>query len=147
VNAGRRIIRNAFTLLEVILALAILAGSVAVMGELMRNGMLDAQKARDLTRGELVCESVMSQVVTGALSPSGVTDVPFDDDTRWLYSIVVESPPSQLQGLLSVTVSVRRDAQAGQIATPFKMTRWMVDPEYAASMTAAQAAATAAGSG
>jgi general secretion pathway protein I len=131
--------RRAFTLLEVILALAILAGSVAITGELMRNGMMNAQAARDLTRGELVCESVMSQVVTGALAPSSVSDVPFDDDNRWLYSINVDS--GQLQGLLVLTVSVHRDAAPGQLITPCKMVRWMIDPEYAASMSAVTSAA------
>lgn len=137
-TAGSKI-RSAFTLLEVILALAILAGSVAVTGELMRNGMMNAQAARDLTRGELVCESVMSQVVTGALAPSSASDVPFDDDNRWLYSINVES--GQLQGLLIVTVSVHRDAAAGQLVTPCKMVRWMIDPEYAATMSSVTAPA------
>jgi len=134
VRTGGSTTRTAFTLLEVILALAILAGSVVLTGELMRNGMLNAQAARDLTRGELVCESVMSQVVTGALSPSAVSDVQFDDDPRWLYSIVVDS--GQLQGLLIVTVTVHRDAAAGQLVTPCKMVRWMIDPEYAATMSA-----------
>jgi len=131
--------RNAFTLLEVILALAILAGSVAITGELMRNGMQNAQAARDLTRGELVCESVMSEVVSGFLSPTAVTDVPFEDDNRWLYSIAVDSGAQQ--GLLVVTVTVRRDAVAGQITTPSKMVRWMIDPDYAASMSSVQSAA------
>jgi prepilin-type N-terminal cleavage/methylation domain-containing protein len=134
VRTGGSTTRTAFTLLEVILALAILAGSVVLTGELMRNGMLNAQAARDLTRGELVCESVMSQVVTGALSPSSVSDVPFDDDNRWLYSIAVDS--GQLQGLMIVTVTVHRDAAAGQLVTPCKMVRWMIDPEYAATMSA-----------
>jgi general secretion pathway protein I len=134
----RRAIRKAFTLLEVILALAILAGSVAITGELLRGGILDSQSTRDLTRGEMVAESVMSQVVTGALAPSGVSDAAYEDDTRWLYTIAVES--GQQQGLLVVSVTVRRDAEAGIKVTPFRIVRWMVDPEYDASVTAAQTA-------
>jgi hypothetical protein len=60
--------------------------------------------------------------------------VAFDDDPRWLYSIAMDS--GQLQGLMVVTVTVHREAAPGQIVTPCKMVRWMIDPDYAAQMTA-----------
>ncbi len=101
--------QSGFTLLEVILALAIMAGAVAVIGELTRTGLMNSQRARDLTRDELICESVMTQIVTGAIAASSATNVPFDDDPRWLYSIDVQS--SSQQGLLTVTVTVVRDVR------------------------------------
>ena len=55
--------RNAFSLLEVILALSILAGAVAVLGELLRTGVRNAQTARDLTRAQMLCEEIEAEVV------------------------------------------------------------------------------------
>jgi type II secretion system protein I len=117
--------RNAFTLLEVILALAILAGAVAALGELIRTGMLNAQAARDLTRAELVAETVVSEVMAGALAPSA-SNTPWDEDSRWLYSVSTES--ASQAGLLALTVTVVRDAPPAQHPVSYTIKRWMVDP-------------------
>src|SRR6185295_9782686 len=103
--------KSAFTLLEVILALAILAGAVAALGELIRTGMLNAQAARDLTRAELVAETVVSEVMAGALATSA-SNTQWEEDPRWLYSISTES--ASQTGLLALTVTVVRDASPGQ---------------------------------
>src|SRR5262249_48605282 len=58
----------AFTLLEVILALAILAGAVAAIGELVRVGLHNADVARQLTRAEMLCESISDQIAGGAIA-------------------------------------------------------------------------------
>ncbi len=128
--------RSAFTLLEVILALAIMAGAVAILGELTRTGLINSQRARELTRGELVCESVMTQIATGALSASSTSDVAFDDDPRWLYSIDVQS--ASQPGLIAVTVTAVRDAPPEQQPVKFQLVRWMIDPgiEQAAESSA-----------
>ncbi len=133
---------SGFTLLEVILALAIMAGATAIIGELTRNGLMSSQRARDLTRAELVCESVMTQIATGALAASSTSNVPYDDDTRWLYSIDVQAAAQA--GLLEVTVTAVRDAPAEQHPVPFQLKRWMVDPGIEQAAEDAQNAAAAA---
>jgi len=115
-----------FTLLEVILALSILAGAVAVLGELVRGGLQNAEAARQLTRAEMLCESVADQVAANAISATSVSGVQCDDDPRFLYSVAVDQ--ANQSGLLSVQVTVVRDLPAEQHPIPFKITRWMVDP-------------------
>ncbi len=55
-----------FSLLEVVLALAILAGALAALGEVMRLGDENASAAADETRAEMLAESVMSEILVGA---------------------------------------------------------------------------------
>ena len=58
---------RAFSLLEVILALAILAGAVAVFSELSRGALENAGTARDLARAELLCESKLAEIAAGLI--------------------------------------------------------------------------------
>ncbi|HEY2882103.1 MAG TPA: prepilin-type N-terminal cleavage/methylation domain-containing protein [Pirellulales bacterium] len=118
--------RGGFTLLEVILALAILAGAIAIIGELVHVGLRSAQQARDLTRAEMVAESVVSEVVSGWIGTGGTQNTPYDDDPRWLYSISTES--GSQQGLLVLTVTVVRDLPEQQHPVSFTLKRWMIDP-------------------
>ena len=59
---------GAFTLLEVILAIAILAGALATLGELIRDAVRNADGTHDLMRAELLAETIMSQVQSGELA-------------------------------------------------------------------------------
>lgn len=142
---------SAFTLLEVILALSILAGSVAVLGELIRNGLLNADYARQLTRAEMLCESIIDQVDVGAIPATGASGVQCEDDPRFLYSITVDQ--ASQTGLLAVAVTVVRDLPEQQHPQKFTLKRWIVDPGTeqqqlsSESQTAAdQAAAASSGS-
>ena len=57
--------RAGFSLLEVILAMAILAGAIAVLGEAGRLALRNAGYARDMAQAQLLCESKMAEIVTG----------------------------------------------------------------------------------
>jgi general secretion pathway protein I len=120
--------RNAFSLLEVILALSILAGAVAVLGELLRTGVRNAQTARDLTRAQMLCEEIEAEVVAGVIAPTAVSNTPCDDDPRWLYSMACDSDQS---GLLILQITVTKDVPAEQHPAQFTLWRWMIDPNMA----------------
>jgi prepilin-type N-terminal cleavage/methylation domain-containing protein len=127
-----------FSLLEVILALAILAGAIAVLGECGRRGMRNAEKARDMTTAQLLCEEEMSRVVAGIDQPQSVEDSAFDPDdlvpAGWVYSIDVETPSvNNATGLLAVTVTVHQDLPSQKQPLSFSLVRWMVDPLLSAS--------------
>ncbi|MGO8746213.1 MAG: prepilin-type N-terminal cleavage/methylation domain-containing protein [Thermoguttaceae bacterium] len=127
-----------FSLLEVILALVILAGAIAVLGECGRRAMKNAERARDMTTAQLLCEEEMSRVVAGIDEPQSVGDSPFDPDdvsqTGWVYSIDVETPSvNNATGLLAVTVTVHQDLPSQKQPFSFSLVRWMVDPLLSAS--------------
>jgi len=120
-----------FSLLEVILALAILSGSVAVLGEVTRGAMENARIARDVTVAQLLCESKMAEVAAAITPAEMVTGVPFDetDDPAlldWLYTIEVESIDEE-GGLLVVRVTVVQDLPAERRPVEFSLTRWLIE--------------------
>jgi type II secretion system protein I len=128
-----------FSLLEVILALAILAGALAVLGEAIRQGMRNAAAARDLTCAQLLCESKMAEITAGLIAPQAVQEVAFDSVVEpsgegWLYSIRVE--PVDQEDLLAVSVTVRHDEPAEKRPISFSLVRWMIDPEATTGATA-----------
>jgi general secretion pathway protein I len=138
-SLGTRKLRG-FTLLEVMLALAILAGALAVLGEFARMGLHSAKTARDLTRAELLCESIMSEITAGITPPDTVDRAPVidpvtgspleetqtDDAAPWVYSIDAQSIDAD--GLLAVTVTVTQDLPPAQRPASFSLVRWMPDP-------------------
>ena len=135
--------RKGFSLLEVILALSILAGSVAVLGELLRTGVRNAQDARDLTRAQMLCEGIEEQVVAGVIAPTAVSNVPCDDDPRWMYSLACDSDQS---GLLILQVTVTKDLPAEQHPVQFSLWRWMIDPNIAPESNVDQSQTNSSGS-
>ncbi len=133
-------VRGAFTLLEVILALAILAGALATLGELIRNAVRNADGARDLMRAELLAETIMSQVQSGELALGAASSTPCDDDPNYVYSIDVDSTPESLTALTKVTVTVNRDVAAEAKPETFTLTKWIIDPSQLQPSTAATTA-------
>lgn len=134
--------RRALSLLEVILAIAILAGAVAALGELVRTGLMNAADARDYTHAEMYAETVMSSIVAGAMPVSSVSNAPVEDNPNYSYSVVTEEAPAGQAGLLKISVTVARNQTSAKRPAQFTLVRWMVDPEMEAEL-AAQAQANA----
>jgi len=131
-SGGRRpAAGGGFSLLEVVLALAILAGAIAMLGEVARSGMQNARIARDLTAAQLLCESTLAEITAGATLPEPVYGVPYETVTDpaepdWLYSIEVE--PIDEEGLAAVRVTVTKDLPPEMHPVEFSLVRWIVDP-------------------
>ncbi len=128
-----------FSLLEVILALAILFVSVAIIGELMRFGLNNARAARDKTKAILLCESLLNEVVAGITPAESFTDVPLNDiagevDADWTCSIDVQSLDSS--GLVRVTVFVRQSTANDRPPIEVSLTRWIADPSSGGASSA-----------
>jgi type II secretion system protein I len=120
--------RTAFTLFEVLLALAILVGAIAALGELLRSGLINAERARDLSRATLICEGKMAQIVAGIQLPETVIGAAVEDDLtgEWIYSVEVADTASPY--LLSVTVTVQRNLPAEKKPVAATLVRWVKSP-------------------
>ena len=120
--------QTALSLLEVLLALAILGGTMAVIGELMRIGARNAEIARDSTTAQMLCETKMAELEIGfqplqAVDATPVEDLEFQED--WLYSLLIEQVDGQ--GLVSVRVLVEQNPLIYSRPVTFELTRWMID--------------------
>lgn len=139
--------RGGFSLLEVILALAILTGAIAVLGEALRLGMRNAQLARDLTEAQLLCESKLAEIAAG-LTPADTVpptqfDCPVGDGlTVWLYSIGLAD--TEEEGLNLVCVTVTQDLPTEKRPVEFSLFRWIPDASMQA-LAESEAAEAATG--
>jgi general secretion pathway protein I len=132
-----------FSLLEVILALAILGGSIAVLGEAARLALRNAQFTREMARAQILCESKLSEIMAGMISDEPIQRAVIENaadpgDPAWLYSI--EKDALDDEGLLSVRVTVTRDIPAEKRPVSFSLVRWIAksnkaDPETTDTQT------------
>ena len=141
-NRLHRRIRRGLSLMEVILAIAILGGALAVIGELIRIGARNAATARDLTTAQLYCESKLAELSAGIEDPTAAGEGTLDEFGEWQYTVTSE--PLDIEGLLAVTVTVQQNPDAISRPVSFSLTRWIIDPATVEAAEAADAAAEAA---
>jgi type II secretory pathway pseudopilin PulG len=125
--------RAAFSLIEIIIATAILMGSVGVLARLAGMGRSMAQKSDLMADAQRICERTMNEIVLGerpllfvdraVLEPvvqiETSSDVPSIDSNvrvdsprqRWLHSIAV-TPLQGMPELVRVTVTVEPEPDA-----------------------------------
>ena len=130
--------RRAFSLLEIVLSLAILAGAVAVLTEITTSGLRQARLARDLAHAQLLCESKLAEIASGLVPPQTQAETHFEDDSDWLYAIDISSAGES--DLLALRVTVKHQNATQSYPVEFTLVQWMVDPDFLIS--AAEAAAS-----
>jgi type II secretion system protein I len=110
---------DGFTLLEVILALAILAGSLAALGEVMRLADQNAGMTSDESKAQILAASVMDELVAGARDLTSINQSPVEYDTErlWVYSILVE--PTAYDELVAVRVLAEQDLDPRMLLNGF----------------------------
>jgi prepilin-type N-terminal cleavage/methylation domain-containing protein len=138
--------RRGMSLLEVLLALAILGGCLAAIGGLIHLGAHSAVEAREITTAQLLCETKMSEIVAGIIPAEPAGPLPFDlpEHIGWVY--YVDMRPLPQPGMMELTVTVMQGAEV-QSSRPlmFQLVRWIKDPglEFADPFAEADAAAEA----
>ena len=135
-----------FTLLEIILSLAILAGALAALGEVMRLGDQNAALARDETQAQILASSVMDELLAGVRPLSNVNGATLDlpAEPPWVYSIEVTQSPQYLE-LLVIRVRVEQQLDPRLDPAAFDLVRWVLNPEIAATSAGSSAKSSTSG--
>lgn len=138
--------RAAFSLLEIILALAILAGSLAALGEVMRLADQNASLARDESQAQILASSLLDELISGARELMAVNQVPFELDTSppWAYSIALEQ--TGMGELVAVRILVEQQMDANLQPARFELIRWLPNPDFIASETDTESSSSTSGS-
>ena len=126
--------RPAFTLLEVILALVILSGSVATLGEIIRLANRASEDAAAETRAQILASSVMDQLLAAALPLEEAPATPLEEvgEEGWTYRIALL--PCEVEELETVEVTVELRNDRDQIAASYRLVRMLpADPAAAAA--------------
>jgi type II secretion system protein I len=125
-----RTTRRGFTLLEIILSLAILAGALAALGEVMRLADQNASMTGDETQAQILAASIMDELIAGSRALSAVSQAPLDttDEVPWLYTVEIEN--TTYEQLVSVRVRVEQQLEARLQPAHFELVRWLPNPDY-----------------
>jgi type II secretory pathway pseudopilin PulG len=121
-----------FSLLEIILSLAILAGSLAALGEVMRQSDRNASLSSDETRAQIIATSIMDELIAGSRPATAENRTVYDpeDDPPWLYSIAIEN--TSYAELVGVRVLVEQELEAQLQPAKYELVRWLMNPDFVA---------------
>lgn len=85
--------RSGFSLFEVLLALALLAGSMTAIGQLLDNGVQASLRNQLQTEGLFICESKLTEYLINTAPPAATSAVDVPDAPGWKYSITAATGP------------------------------------------------------
>ena len=131
--------RDGLSLLEVVLAIAVLGGAMAAIGQLINIGHSNALDARDLSEAQILCDTKISEVSAGVLPTNTVSGAPITEAPGWQYTLTVAKHDS-IDGLLVVDCSVNQDPSEFSLPVSFRLVRLIPDPDYQAELEDLQAA-------
>lgn len=127
--------RRGFSLMEVLLATAILLGSVLVLMELAGIGRHYIQSVDRRTTAQLLCQTKMSELLAGIQRVEPVEQRVFEDQPDWNYTI--EVTPVSGTDLVSLKVTVMENVVEGESRVvrgkpkSFSLVRWVRRPRGA----------------
>ena len=123
----RRARRRGLTLYEVFLALVLLAGALAVLGQHISVGVRSSETARLRTEGEMLATAQLNRVLAGVEPLEAVQEAPLDGAGEdWTWSLDVAAGPAD--GLLAVRVAVAHAGLTGDPDELFTLQQWVRDP-------------------
>ena len=120
--------RNGLSLLEVILSIAILGGSMVMIGQLYHLGYRSALQARLRNDANIFADTTMSELAAGVLPIESTGDSEIPGNPGWTYSVDIQ--PSLQPGLFMATVAVKRGDESNAVVTSISIVRFIPDPDY-----------------
>lgn len=117
--------RKGFTLLEVILALTIFVGSIAVLSRLIIVGVENAEMADWQSQAWLIAESRWAEIESGVRSLSDSGPFPVDEMPGWEWTFQLES--MSMPALYRVTLAVRKQEQGPIPGPSIELSRFLFD--------------------
>lgn len=118
-----------FSLLEVILALAVLAVSLAIIGEANSSADRNARRSAAESDATLIAESVLAELAAGTRELVAVEAEPWNDGQQtptWVISVAPQ--PTTFDNLLAAQVTVKTIQPLGNTPVSVRLIRWFADP-------------------
>jgi hypothetical protein len=115
--------------MEVILAMTVLSITLGMIYSIASRGSRYGVKARRETQAQLLCESKLAEISAGITPAAVVSGVVSEVDDGWLYSVELETPPTDLEGVLLLRVTFVENVPERKQPIQFSLTRWIRDPD------------------
>ena len=116
------------SLLEVVLAIAIMGVAMMIISNLVSLGSNFASLTKWRSEAQILCNTKMAEISSGVLPLETVSTANIPENPEWTYSIQVQA--SDLTGLLLVQVAVAPANMQIEKFEPFLLTRLLPDPDY-----------------
>ena len=98
--------RRAFTLLEIIVVLAILGMGMALVSAMMRNSAQYSERVEEDSAVQLVCDNMMSSILSGTMTATLGVELPIPDAPRW--TVTTELLDGPIPSVVAVRITARR---------------------------------------
>ncbi|MDP1796499.1 MAG: prepilin-type N-terminal cleavage/methylation domain-containing protein [Planctomycetaceae bacterium] len=118
-----------FTLLEIVLGMAIFFGSLAIFSQILWSGSQAAVQGQLRSQALVRCEAKLGEVVAGAMPFQTQQNQAFSSDAidqDWSWSVDVE--PTNHPNLNAVVVTVSHTGNSPLSNAEVQLRRWMRDP-------------------
>lgn len=115
--------RTGLSLLEVVISMAVLATSVAVLSQLLDSARWAAIRTSYENQAIIYAESLLSEILASDSLPVSVTEEIIEEDPAWLYGLQVEE--MEFSTLSQVTLTVMHKNDNGVINAEVTLVRWM----------------------
>lgn len=126
----RRRARIGFTLLEMIVAVAIFVGSVAILSRLVLIGVENAEYARLQAQAALIAENRFNELEAGILTIDDAGTTMDADYPEWEWTLTATA--GDLTGLYVVTIEVRNVQRQSAQGYVYRVNRlWFEETEIA----------------
>ena len=120
--------RSGLSLLEVILSIAILGGSMVVIGHLYNLGYRSALQAQFRSEANLYADTKMAELAAGVLPIQSAGDQDIEGAPGWQYAVEIED--SFQPGLFLATVIVKKGDDSEILRDGLSIVRFLPDPDY-----------------
>ena len=141
-------IHSGLSLLEVVLALTILAVAAALLAQVTKQATDNGMMSQRLSTAQMLCESKMSEVLVGAipLTSSGWTQIT-DSGRRGSWYYRIQTTTAERPNMIGVRLSVT-DQPDSTTYNPelFYIVRWMIDPSLGLDTPPTSTTGTSSGS-
>jgi type II secretion system protein I len=128
---------SGFTLLEVLLALAIFVGSAAALSRLILLGIENAEYSQEQTEAMIIAEARWAEIEAGLLDPASAGAFNAPEFPEWQCALSANT--QQTTGLYQIVLQLTKPAPPPAQGYSVRLTRLWFDEQ---TVTAAQSEAT-----
>jgi general secretion pathway protein I len=125
---ARRPSRRGMTLIEMIVSMAIFLMAMVALGNLLHMGAQRAVEAETQNVAMVKCQSKLSEAMIGSIPLSAQTEMPFEEDNNWVWSM--ECDEQSFANLYNVKVTVSRSGGDPNDKTQVSLSQMVMDPSY-----------------
>ena len=98
--------RGAFTLLEILVVLAILGMGLALISAMTRSSAQYSERVEEDSAVQLVCDNMMSSILSGTMTATLGVELPIPDAPRW--TVTTELLDGPIPSVVAVRITARR---------------------------------------